>query len=52
MPFRPAVAADGLVYMTLVTPEIVFGISALIFFVQVGIPLGLSPLLRRATSPM
>ena len=31
---------DGLVYMTLVTPEIVFGISALIFFVQIGVPLG------------
>ena len=36
---------DGLVYMTLVTPEIVFGISALIFFVQVGIPLGLTTIL-------
>lgn len=35
------VPADALVYMTLVTPEIVFGISALIFFVQSGIlPLG------------
>src|SRR5215210_1980573 len=32
---------DALVYMTLVTPEIVFGISALIFFVQAGIPLGI-----------
>ena len=32
---------DALVYMTLVTPEIVFGISALIFFVQAGIPLGM-----------
>ena len=30
------VPIDALVYMTLVTPEIVFGISALIFFVQVG----------------
>ena len=46
---RPRARApiDGLVYMTLVTPEIVFGISALIFFVQVGLwidiesPLGL-----------
>ena len=36
---------DGLVYMTLVTPEIVFGISALIFFVQAGIPLGLGTIL-------
>ena len=36
---------DGLVYMTLVTPEIVFGISALIFFVQAGIPLGLETIL-------
>jgi spermidine/putrescine transport system permease protein len=32
---------DALVYMTLVTPEIVFGIAALIFFVQAGVPLGL-----------
>src|SRR3954453_15967639 len=32
---------DAVVYMTLVTPEIVFGISALIFFVQAGVPLGL-----------
>jgi ABC-type spermidine/putrescine transport system permease subunit II len=36
---------DALVYITLVTPEIVFGISALIFFVQVGIPLGLKTIL-------
>jgi spermidine/putrescine transport system permease protein len=36
---------DALVYMTLVTPEIVFGISALIFFVQAGIPLGLTTIL-------
>ena len=36
---------DGLVYMTLVTPEIVFGISALIFFVQAGVPLGLRTIL-------
>jgi spermidine/putrescine transport system permease protein len=35
----------ALVYMTLVTPEIVFGISALIFFVQIGIPLGLKTIL-------
>ena len=31
-----ALPLDALVYMTLVTPEIVFGISALIFFVQAG----------------
>jgi len=44
---RPAVRApvDALVYMTLVTPEIVFGISALIFFVQAGVPLGLKTIL-------
>ncbi|MEX2211819.1 MAG: ABC transporter permease [Gaiellaceae bacterium] len=36
---------DALVYMTLVTPEIVFGISALIFFVQIGNWLGLSSIL-------
>jgi len=44
---RPRVRApiDALVYMTLVTPEIVFGISALIFFVQVGIELGLTTIL-------
>jgi spermidine/putrescine transport system permease protein len=36
---------DSLVYMTLVTPEIVFGISALIFFVQLGVPLGLKTIL-------
>jgi ABC-type spermidine/putrescine transport system permease subunit II len=36
---------DALVYMTLVTPEIVFGISALIFFVEVGIALGLETIL-------
>ena len=36
---------DTLAYMTLVTPEIVFGISALIFFVQIGIPLGVETIL-------
>jgi ABC-type spermidine/putrescine transport system permease subunit II len=36
---------DAVVYMTLVTPEIVFGISALIFFSQAGIPLGLNTIL-------
>jgi spermidine/putrescine transport system permease protein len=36
---------DAVVYMTLVTPEIVFGISSLIFFVQAGIPLGLKTIL-------
>jgi spermidine/putrescine transport system permease protein len=39
------VPLDGLVYMTLVTPEIVFGISALIFFVQLGNWLGLGSVL-------
>lgn len=39
------VPIDALAYMTLVTPEIVFGISALVFFVQVGKWVGLeSPL--------
>ena len=44
---RPRLRApvDAVVYMTLVTPEIVFGISALIFFVQAGIPLGLNTIL-------
>jgi spermidine/putrescine transport system permease protein len=39
------VPIDALVYMTLVTPEIVFGISALIFFVEIGISLGLKTIL-------
>jgi spermidine/putrescine transport system permease protein len=39
------VPIDALVYMTLVTPEIVFGISALIFFVQLGNWLGLGSIL-------
>ena len=42
--WRPLrIPLDALVYMTLVAPEIVFGISALIFFVQlahVGLSLG------------
>src|SRR5687767_6944287 len=39
------VPIDALAYMTLVTPEIVFGIAALIFFVQVGTWVGIdSPL--------
>jgi ABC-type spermidine/putrescine transport system permease subunit II len=44
---RPAVRApfDALVTMTLVTPEIVFGIAALVFFVEVGIDLGLETVL-------
>ena len=42
---RIRVPIDALVYMTLVTPEIVFGISALIFFVEVGISLGLKTIL-------
>jgi spermidine/putrescine transport system permease protein len=40
---------DALVYMTLVTPEIVFGISALIFFVQVGNWFGLGSVLGLKT---
>jgi ABC-type spermidine/putrescine transport system permease subunit II len=39
------VPVDSLVYMTLVTPEIVFGIAALIFFVQLGNWLGLGSIL-------
>lgn len=39
------VPVDALVYMTLVTPEIVFGISSLIFFVQLGNWLGLEAIL-------
>ena len=44
---RPLIRApiDALVTMTLVTPEIVFGISALIFFVEAGIQLGLGTVL-------
>jgi spermidine/putrescine transport system permease protein len=45
MPSWLRVPIDALVYLTLVTPEIVFGISALIFFVQVGVPLGLTTIL-------
>lgn len=36
---------EALVTMTLVTPEIVFGIAALVFFSQVGIALGLKTIL-------
>jgi ABC-type spermidine/putrescine transport system permease subunit II len=43
------VPLDALVYMTLVTPEIVFGISALIFFVQAGNWLGLGSVLGLKT---
>ena len=39
------VPIDALVYMTLVTPEIVFAISALIFFVEIGLPLGMKTIL-------
>ena len=40
------VPLDALVYMTLVTPEIVFGISALIFFVQlVHVALGITTII-------
>jgi ABC-type spermidine/putrescine transport system permease subunit II len=45
MPRFAKAPVDALVYMTLVTPEIVFGISALIFFVQAGIPLGMKTVL-------
>ena len=43
------VPIDALVYMTLVTPEIVFGIAALIFFVQLGNGLGLGSILGLKT---
>ena len=39
------VPLDALVTMTLVTPEIVFGIAALVFFVEVGVALGLKTIL-------
>jgi ABC-type spermidine/putrescine transport system permease subunit II len=39
------VPLDALVTMTLVTPEIVFGIAALVFFSHVGIALGLKTIL-------
>jgi ABC-type spermidine/putrescine transport system permease subunit II len=39
------VPLDALVTMTLVTPEIVFGIAALVFFVEVGVVLGLKTIL-------
>src|SRR5688500_16044884 len=39
------VPLDALVTMTLVTPEIVFGIAALVFFVEVGVTLGLKTIL-------
>jgi ABC-type spermidine/putrescine transport system permease subunit II len=39
------VPVDSLVYMTLVTPEIVYGIAALIFFVQLGNWLALGSIL-------
>lgn len=44
---RPGIRApfDALVTMTLVTPEIVFGIAALVFFVEAGIQLGLGTIL-------
>ena len=42
---RIRVPLDALAYMTLVTPEIVFGIAALIFFVEAGALVGVeSPL--------
>lgn len=39
------VPVDALVTMTLVTPEIVFGIAALVFFTQIGLTLGLGTIL-------
>ena len=42
---RLRVPIDALVTMTLVTPEIVFGIAALVFFSHVGIALGLKTIL-------
>src|SRR5215210_6426745 len=45
MPRALRLPIDAVVYMALVTPEIVFGISALIFFVQAGVPLGLQTIL-------
>lgn len=44
---RPGIRApfDALVTMTLVTPEIVFGIAALVFFVEAGVRLGLGTIL-------
>jgi ABC-type spermidine/putrescine transport system permease subunit II len=42
---RLRVPIDALVTMTLVTPEIVFGIAALVFFSHAGITLGLKTIL-------
>ena len=39
------VPIDALVTMTLVTPEIVFGIAALVFFTEIGLTLGLTTVL-------
>ena len=39
------VPLDALVTMTLVTPEIVFGIAALVFFTEIGLTLGLKTIL-------
>ena len=39
------VPIDALVMMTLVTPEIVFGIAALVFFSEIGLTLGLTTIL-------
>src|ERR687892_530141 len=49
MPQWMRVPIDSLVYMTLVTPEIVFGIAALMFFVQAGNALGLGSILGLKT---
>jgi ABC-type spermidine/putrescine transport system permease subunit II len=45
MPPAVRVPLDALVMMTLVTPEIVFGIAALVFFTEVGLTLGLTTVL-------
>lgn len=45
MPRALRVPVDALVTMTLVTPEIVFGIAALVFFTEASIGLGLTTIL-------
>lgn len=42
---RARVPIDALITMTLVTPEIVFGIAALVFFTEIGFTLGLTTVL-------
>ncbi len=43
--FRGRGLTNFLIFMPISTPEIVFGISALVFFVEAGIPLGLKTIL-------